>query len=113
MVAMFCMNYFLVFFLVASGTCELIETGQFFKLNENKDSEDSSVPGKNNDQILNEDFFKCQAKEEKCSVVTKQNKKTQKKDIWSKIYRKYMHSKKLLLQQMDPIMKLVDLVLYP
>ena len=96
MVAMFQMNRFLVFCLVASGTCELIETGQFFKLNENKDSEDSSVPGKNNDQILNEDFFKCRAKEEKCSVESKQNKKTENKDIWTKIDCKYMHSENTL-----------------
>ncbi len=98
MVAMFQMNWFLVFCLVASGTCEFVEKGQFFKLNKNKDSEDSSVAGKNDDQILNDDFFKCQEKEEKCSVVTKQNKKTEKKKIWSKMTRKYMHSKKLLLQ---------------
>ncbi len=72
--------------LVATGTCVFVDKGQFFKLNGNKDSKDSSVAEKNNGQILNEDFFKCQAKKDKCSLVSKKN--AEKQQIWSKIDRK-------------------------
>ena len=57
--------------LIATGTCKLIDQGQFFKLDEKKDSGASSEVVKSTSLLLNEDFFKCHKNEKQCPVVLK------------------------------------------
>ncbi len=76
--------------LIATGTCKLIDQGQFFKLDEKKDSGASSEVVKSTSLLLNEDFFQCRKNEKQCPVVSKDQSGNA--QIWRKIDRKYFFS---------------------
>ncbi len=79
--AMFFVHCLTLFCLIATGNCVFVDKGQFFELDERKDSEDESQAS-----ILNEDFFKCHQNEKHCSVVSKEKAGTA--QTWRKISRK-------------------------
>ncbi len=79
------MQFFFIVCLITNAACQLVDQGQFFKLDEKKDSEASFEVVKSTSLLLNEDFFKCHKNEEQCPVVSKDNAGT--KQTWRKIDR--------------------------
>ncbi len=86
LLTMFHLHCFLLFGLIASGTGNFVEKGQFYQVTEK--TAEYSAEKQDSGLILNEEFFKChEKKEERCSLASKE--KTDSAPKWKKIHRKF------------------------